>query len=1210
MMNYRKDYDLARWATMQLFDSLKPGDSVNLVSLVRTQLTRDASAARSTARGGVRALMYSPHGQSLRSFAAAVCVSLLAACTSLSSPDAAVSDRTIAIVGAILALVAAAIGWLQYLHQRKQSRADKRTSGQAPFFPFEHYTSADLSRLKRHKLGELADIRHTSRRPPTLQLVFENRIDHKDVLLTGRQGLGKTREAIESIERCAKRLGDEITVLVPHDNCDVPFVIPADLRYRNIVVFVDDIHLLFPPAGRSLQTHSVLDRPFDVRLADAIDALKSRFAGGAIWQLYTARDEPDLRNRLRSNAPLWSGIDEYQLPYLHKDTRKAFINAAAEHCRLSLMADALDLIAERSDGTCMGIAAALKLFPPGSVVGREDVLRSDFNFPHNWTTDVYRKQIEPHRRRRAVFIALAIIRRTRIRPRRELVLELAACVAGDAWPFRKVRMARTIANDLRAWIFEFEGEIICNTAYLDLPDLGDAWLSKLQKALRRAVRNPELARVVSVDIASLPYAIRAGNVEPEDGVAILEATSGATGDSPGVLLALASAYDLAGHQGKAVSSTEQALRIDPKVAGGYVFQSILCSKVGDIEGATEAARRATEVRREDAVSWLCYGVVLSKSKKVTDAIVALKQACALAPRWAKAHYSLAIAYDRSRQFEAAAREGVLATELDPNDSDAWESLGITYEHLNRTEDSIRALKTAHALSPGSSSTIRSLSQAYSRAGQHVEAIAIARQVLLRDPTNLDAQRWLAIALGYSDDPAAKKQSIQMFRTLAEGTNEANDWVGLSRAYGRAANHTDAVVAARQALMHDPTNADAQRSLAMNLGYSDDPATKKQSIQLFRTLAEGTNEANDWLGLSRAYGRAANHTDAAVAARRALLLDSTNLDAQRSLAIALGYSDDPATKKQSIQLFRTLAEGTNEANDWVGLSIAHGKAGNPTDAVVAARQALTHDPTNVDAQRSLAMNLGYSDDPDARKEALQLLCTVAESTDSATDWLALSGAYGRARQPSEAVSVAVRILKKNLYDVDALQALSMGLGDLPRQEAEELGRRLPIELNLRSATIQEAIAGNPSDITLWRLLGWASAFDGGHQEVVSFSLSWLKTQPELHTAVLAIAEEFRQVLPAAASLVAERIVEIEPTNTKYLNLQGAIFRALGDSAKGVDCHRRAILLDEGYGASWYGLGRAYEQLGDTRNAELAYKKAAVLGHRRAAQMLQGLRGTRG
>ena len=1025
----------------------------------------------------------------------------------------------VAVIGVLIAL----LSW------NKQRSLQTSKSEVLPGFPFKIYSTENLKRLKVILIGRNSDLSYMPRLPASRQEKLLQRLQAGNVLLTGRAGLGKSREVIEAIERLAEAKGQDITVLVPEEYMDVPFAPPPDLPSKNLVLLIDDIHQrCVPIVGRS-GAAGVLLRDFHQRLGATIDELNKRFAGSDIRLLFTARDEPELRSRLKPDSFFWKEyrFDSYHLPGVHKEVRPEFVRSVAQHFGHTLTEEAIDVVCRRSDGTPGGVVTAFAGRGAGETLTAEGLAERSFTYPRAWKEDVYVKEVVGNTKRQAIFEALVGLHRLRLPPHRFLVVDVAARLWGR-WPLMLWRRAldSVIDRELVAWMFEFEGQIVCPNAYLNEIDVSEERIDVVGASVARGLRRKQTLRKLVPHLDNLVTAVWAGNVRGELGVEILEAACNRAGKVGSVWLSLAKLRSLLGKEALALEAAKKAVKVDGKLPDAHSFLSLLYTRRGLDEKALKASKRGTELAGDSGRAWVSYGVCLSKADRHDEAIVALEKACDLEPTDPKAFFSLGIAYDRAGKLDAAIEKCKRAVSLDPYDPVARLSLGISYDRAGKTEEAVQELVKARELDADDVTTLVSLSRvyfgqgrldeaeevmreaekraepselatisvAYGMSGRPEEAVAAARRALELDSDLVGAKRSL-VNLVEPGTPAGSEEAIELLKVAAETKGRAPDWSWLSVAYGKAARPEEAVAAARRALELDSDLVEAKRSL-VNLVEPGTPAGSEEAIELLKVLADTTGRALDWWWLSVAYGKAARPEEAVAAARRALELDSDLVEAKRSLGINLAELGTPAGSEEAIKLLTGVAETTGRALDWWWLSLAYGKAGRPEEAVAAARRALELDSDLVEAKRSLGITLAELGTPEGSEEAIKLLTGVAETTGRALDWSWLSSAYGKAGEYQQGARCSLKALSIDRHDEIELAA---------------------------------ALESTPDDAKLWRLAACSFASVGQYNELVSIALRFLQPRDKTDGAVFSVVEELKEPAPEEALRVVRQLIQTNESN---------------------------------------------------------------------------------
>jgi tetratricopeptide (TPR) repeat protein len=113
------------------------------------------------------------------------------------------------------------------------------------------------------------------------------------------------------------------------------------------------------------------------------------------------------------------------------------------------------------------------------------------------------------------------------------------------------------------------------------------------------------------------------------------------------------------YQEEAKRELQEELRIDPSNAGAEYVSGELARQTQDFAEAVRHFTRATELDGNFADAWLGLGMSLLSEKEYAPAIAPLKTAVRLEPGNPAGHYSLATAYARTGNKEAAEREFTL-----------------------------------------------------------------------------------------------------------------------------------------------------------------------------------------------------------------------------------------------------------------------------------------------------------------------------------------------------------------------------------------------------------------------------------------------------------------------------------------------------------------------------------------------------------------------
>lgn len=165
----------------------------------------------------------------------------------------------------------------------------------------------------------------------------------------------------------------------------------------------------------------------------------------------------------------------------------------------------------------------------------------------------------------------------------------------------------------------------------------------------------------------------------------------------------------------ALPHLQRATQLDPKMLGGWIYQSICCLRLGRKEEAVSAARRATNASPSSAVAWRLLAIAENAAGHRTAASQAASKANRISPSPAGRTSSAGAALPQTRNalvhFQLGARlllagqpkEAVGALErsvaLNPKFGPAWRNLAIAYRKLGRDREAKSAIAQADRLMP-------------------------------------------------------------------------------------------------------------------------------------------------------------------------------------------------------------------------------------------------------------------------------------------------------------------------------------------------------------------------------------------------------------------------------------------------------------------------------------------------------------------------------
>src|SRR5579883_1120154 len=305
----------------------------------------------------------------------------------------------------------------------------------------------------------------------------------------------------------------------------------------------------------------------------------------------------------------------------------------------------------------------------------------------------------------------------------------------------------------------------------------------------------------------------------------------------------------AGHVAAATGLIQRAVAADPRRA---LFHASL-GQAGQADAALQSLRQATALAPDFATAHFLTGLVLQQKGRLDEAAAAFETALRFQPRFPQALFNLgAIAEGRGRGAEAAARYRA-ALALAPDFAAAHLNLGIGLAAAGDLTVALPHLERAAALAPGLPETQTALGNARLASGDPDKAEAAFRAALAAAPPGPDPRR-------------------------------ARAQLGLGNAFRAQGRLEAALVAYGDAAAAEPGLAEALINAGGVAGELGRPAEAERHFR--RAIATAPKSALAQAGLSHALAALDRPADALAAAERAVALDPALAEAQTTLGLRL------------------------------------------------------------------------------------------------------------------------------------------------------------------------------------------------------------------------------------------------------------------------------------------------------------------------------------
>jgi tetratricopeptide (TPR) repeat protein len=358
-------------------------------------------------------------------------------------------------------LVTAGIGWRSIKLSRQQLKFNQRQHKEERPFPYEIMSATELAENPGFLLapsGKLEE--YVERKAVKDQLGPDLLPDSRRVLISGPSGIGKTREAIEIIQRLNSY--KRRNVYSSTRSIEIPTGLPPGSPYRNLVLFIDDVEI---PRHKKEE-----DELWARRLQETIDAF-AKFAGEEIDVILTAKTkEYEILSRKLSDFGVLDEFEFIELKEMSSLEKKSYIRNLA----VVLKFDPLDepIVTSLANASTESLAQLYDKFSRygKNRIDEEDVEDFRAGLKIDWKREIY-PTLTPDEQ--SIFKALSKLEQFSIPIFSPVVIELCTFLKdkGGFKIFARRRFSRAVQNlVVKKWLKVMADKIYCHESRLFLKD--------------------------------------------------------------------------------------------------------------------------------------------------------------------------------------------------------------------------------------------------------------------------------------------------------------------------------------------------------------------------------------------------------------------------------------------------------------------------------------------------------------------------------------------------------------------------------------------------------------------------------------------------------------------------------------------------------------------------------------------------------------------
>lgn len=366
--------------------------------------------------------------------------------------------RNIDAIGASLvgsALLAILIAFGRWLWKRRQGVSPPPIPP-APGFPFEIVRSIEDMAAKAPNFDpQELNIPYQHRLPePEQTRLFTILDESRFLLLRGRTGLGKTREALELARRLQGRFATPLTILVPKSPLTPPpYQWPQGVDSRHILLYLDNLHDHFFGPAEGGEGHT-LAGDFRSWLPAAVDHFLAHFPGADFRVIAIVRDDIldprtgatwDKKLGYSPAHPFWGKFTPYALPDWKLAQQPALITACAAWRGVQVEPGAAQALAARTQGTAAAIVGPFRQKSPGDSLSLKEAQQCPASPEDQAETD-WKSLIAPLPQRRYLFQAFSLLKQGGVTPYPDLTVAVAARLWGKPYFYRRRQLRRSLSQ--------------------------------------------------------------------------------------------------------------------------------------------------------------------------------------------------------------------------------------------------------------------------------------------------------------------------------------------------------------------------------------------------------------------------------------------------------------------------------------------------------------------------------------------------------------------------------------------------------------------------------------------------------------------------------------------------------------------------------------------------------------------------------------------
>ncbi len=667
--------------------------------------------------------------------------------------------------------------------------------------------------------------------------------EYRWVLILGRTGLGKTREATE-LANHLNQAGWTVLYLKPNEWLDIPARMPVLMGSdRKLLFFLDDLNQKMYRSREEISPEAEINLverftiPLQERLLDAL-AKYELFCGKAeIRVIATARNEkqPDFpgetsaweKLQWEKYPKLWQQFKIYELPEPEDRAIVGVLRETVPKTNIAASPEYYAEIARRNDATFRNVVENLQHLLNDGLPLNPKTYRESLG--KTWEVR-YQESVSLYPVSCYIYDALDLLQQFDI-PLSRLTVETTArmLVKGNFWSRLwynwQIRSATHFLIHAERILQPRVGQIEAKGRHLDVREY---ILPLTQLMLKLAVRQPKEMHPIllnfGVKVAQLGYHLEA--ITCWDKALNLRPDYYQAWGNRGIVLGKM------GQTQASIASYDKVLSVKPDDHLAWYYRGNILDEDGRYDEAIASYDQALLIKPEYYQAWNNRGIALRDLGKYQEAIVSYDTAVFLQPNLHQAWFNRGVALQTLGQYEEAIISYDKALSIQSDLHEAWYKRGNALFNVERYNETIASYDKALAIKPDLHEAWFNRGNALGNLGKYVLAIASYDKALAIKPDKNEAWNNRGLALMYLERYDLAIASFE--QALLIKPEDDCVWYNKACCYGLQRNVDLAVENLRQAIK-------LNRSRCQQMAKSDSDFESIRGSEQFQALVENSSE---------------------------------------------------------------------------------------------------------------------------------------------------------------------------------------------------------------------------------------------------------------------------------------------------------------------------------------------------------------------------------